>query len=332
MPMDKVQLRKPLSDKQYANLFAQLARLEQSGLPPSTAFSMALDRVRGAALALNALRRAVARGNSIAKAGLTYRILSESQAAIIEAAEASGQVQEAYRRLADLYQNKARRVDGIKSRLTMPVAVLVAAAVLEFLPAFAAGEISGLAYLGTIVKTLGPVLALAVLALQPSGVMAALGLARFWAGLQLKLPVVGDWVRKRQINEFFNVLGLMLHAGMDFNRALPKAVKVISNSALREQFHPVLSASFLLQGRSVYETLSQVPALAGKLMQTLKSGESSGSLAQSMLHQAKRQSEEIALQDDQLAELIPKALYVLIALQVAWSTTESYRVVVAPGY
>lgn len=326
----KTQLKKPLSNTQYANLFAQMSRLERSGLPPSTAFSLVMEGNPKMALPLKAIQQAVSKGDSISKTGIKYGILTESQAAIIAAAEASGQLMETYERLADLYENKVRRIKKIKSKLVMPIMILLSSALLGFLPDLATGKISGLAYLWHVLKMLAPFFLASFFVLKLSSIMAALGLGKTWEGLQLKLPMIGDWVVNRQVNEFFNVLGLMLHAGIDFHVALPKAVKAIPNGVLRDQFIPVVKPQYLQQGHSVYDTLSQVPAIAGAIVQMINSGEQSGSLSQSILHRVKIQNEDIALQDEMLASFIPKVIYTLIAVQAAWSVIESYRGMFAP--
>ena len=124
----------------------------------------------------------------------------------------------------------------------------------------------------------------------------------------LKLKEI--WVISCQINAFFRSLGLMLTVGMSILDALPKAVLTIRNPILRNQFKPVILATE--NGKSLTEALTDVNAIGSLNLQLLLVGEKGGKLAETMLHFTKIKSENIELQEDSLAEWLPRLFYCLL--------------------
>jgi type II secretory pathway component PulF len=160
-------------------------------------------------------------------------------------------------------------------------------------------------------------------------ILQNIGLEKAYHRLQLRIPAVARWIIKRQINEFFFILALMLEAGVAFADSLPKVVATIKNTCLRERFNTALAA--LNSGGSVTETLRKVPVINPTALQIINSSEQSGKLASGLLHFTQREAETIALHDEALAEWLPRLVYTVISLWMAYSIIGSQVATVLPG-
>jgi type II secretory pathway component PulF len=143
------------------------------------------------------------------------------------------------------------------------------------------------------------------------------GLAKLVYQLQFKLPLISSWLIRRQVNEFFRSLGIMLTAGMPILDALPKALNTIANPIVKSQFKSVVEAT--RQGSQLTDALADVPEIDEQAIQMILAGEKSGKLAEAILHHTKIETEKIELQEDLLAEWIPRLFYLLVVFWVASS-------------
>jgi type II secretory pathway component PulF len=306
-----------LSVEQLATLFTQLQRLESAGLPAVQAFEIvaksALELKKPLAVMLHNLKS----GLSISEAGFKAGIFNDTQKTLIHAAETSGRLADVYGLLAKYYCGLDSRIKKVKSRLYLPAFMLTLALFIQPLPALIGSQISGSVYLRL---SLGRLLVLGIsvlLLVKLPRILHALGVEKDWHRLQLRIPGLSQWIAKRQINEFFIILAMMLESGLAFAVALPKAVSGIRNNCLKEKFAPALSTA--TSGGTAAETLARVPVISPVLLNIVKSGEYSGKLSSTLLHFSQQEAETISLQDDALAEWIPRLMYGMVALWIAYS-------------
>lgn len=147
------------------------------------------------------------------------------------------------------------------------------------------------------------------------GPLRFLGMGQLVYQLQLNLPYLSSWLISRQINEFFRSLALMLKAGTPVLEAMPKAINTIKNPLLRKQFSPVIAS--ISEGQSLTESLTNISEIDRKVFQLLLVGEKSGKLAETLLRLTKAEAEKHSLQEQLLAEWIPRLLYFLITCWIA---------------
>jgi type II secretory pathway component PulF len=95
----------------------------------------------------------------------------------------------------------------------------------------------------------------------------------------------------------------------------------LKNSVLQTQFAPALALCHT--GASVATALSQVPVIKPTTLQIISSSEQSGKLAETLSHFARIEAESLALQDDALAEWLPRLVYGVIAGWMAYSILTS---------
>jgi general secretion pathway protein F len=241
----------------------------------------------------------------------------------------SGKLAMVYGQLANYYMGLSSRVKKVKSRLYFPALVLIIALFVQPLPDLVASKVSGFGYLQS---SLGRFIVIGFgifLLIRLPTILSHFGAETVWHRLQLRIPMIAKWLTKRQLNEFFFILGMMLEGGITFGVALPKAVATIKNSSLRENFS--LALTTLVTGASVTDTLAKVPIINAPKLLIVNSSEQSGKLPSGILHFTRLESETISLQDDALAEWFPRLVYIIIAVWMAYSILGSQFATVMPS-
>ncbi len=325
--MSKLNLKQPPGIDERADLYIQLARMEEAGLSSIEAFKhlAELDPRLGTKLSMAA--KFLQSGRSIAEAGLRSGLLFGIDLELVKAGEGSGQLAAIYRQLANFYSDKARRLRKIKSRLFLPLTILFLALMIQPIPDLFVGSITVFEYLlSSIGSFIYFILVLYIFWRLPywltEGNLRFLGLRRTVFQLQLALPTVAQWIVRRQTRDFLQVLGLMLDAGIPILEALPKAAATMKNAILSEQF---TKASISIEnGMSMTQAFSGIKQFNRTALQLISSGEQSGKLAETLLHFAELEAEAINLQEEMLAEWIPRIIYGVITLWMGYSIVASY--------
>ncbi len=300
-----------------AQFFTHLGAMEQAGVPVERSLA-SLSLPARADTALASLRKQLAAGSDIASAGLRAGLLSPLDSSLIGAAQASGSLASIYRRLAERYAHKAQQAAALKSRLLMPIAVLILALFIQPLPALVGGHLTILGYLWVC---LWPLLLLAALygggrqLLRYRQQAAAGGVAS--DSLLLRLPLFGAAYARGNVRDFVESLGLMLEAGMSMLEALPKACATIGNAQLRKQFARLPAG--IQGGQSLTTAMTQLdfPDKA-LLLGSIRTGEASGTLPASLLRYADMQSQRLDSLREQWAVWLPRLFYAGVMLWMAY--------------
>lgn len=302
----------PLPPPALANLYLQLGRMEEAGIPAQVAFTL-LSQAEGesgkrASVALSYLNR----GRSLAEAGKRAGLFVGLDAEIIKVAEASGTHAEIYRQLSQTYEEEARWQQQLQARLVLPLTISGLGLFINPLPALVAGSITLIGYL------MGSVGVLLLLALVIWGLLRLSAWLRYgWLQsfghlldkFQMKMPSLRQWYTRRSLRDFMRALGLMLQAGHPLLEALPKAYNVVANAILRQQLQ-FLSIR-LKAGDTFAQAFSQVKDMDPVAIQLVTTGDQAGKLADMLLHYVKLESEAIDLQHEQLAAWLARLVYAL---------------------
>lgn len=267
------------------------------------------------------MRRGLQSGHVLAESGFKAGVFGGNQKVLIEAAESGGRLATVYGQLADHYREWSRSLHRVRSRLYLPALFLLLALLVQPLPSLVIGTISGGQYLLSVFGVVMVIVLVGLMVTKLSGWLEKSGLKTGRDGILLHLPWVGNWLTVRQLNEYFFMLGLLLDAGLAFSDALPKAVTTIRNRVLRAQF--ALAVARCGSGISAVAVLGEVAMIQSSALQILASGEQSGKLADSLLHYVRDEADAIALQDEALAEWLPRLVYGGIAGWMAYSALTS---------
>ncbi|HEY8095192.1 MAG TPA: type II secretion system F family protein, partial [Methylobacter sp.] len=307
----------------------QLKYLESAGLPAFQAFAILAKSEPELKKPLAKMQQQLKSGRPISEAGFRAGIFNDTHKTLIHAAETTGRLAEVYGQLADYYTDFASRIKKVKSRLYFPALTLIIALFVQPLPDLIGSKITGLDYLQLSLGRLVIIGFGVFFLVRLPAILCSLGLEGGWHRLQMRVPVVAKWIIKRQINEFFFILAMMLESGLAFAEALPKAVASIKNGCLREQFRPALSMR--TSGASVSDTLAKVSVINATMRQIVNSSEQSGKLAGGILHFCRLETATIGLHDDALAEWLPRLVYSIIAAWMAYSILGSQFAAMVPN-
>lgn len=318
-----------LNTEQLGLLFQQLSRFEVAGFPAFEAFALLEKTEEKLKKPLKFLQRELTSGKPISEAGFKAGIFDNTQRSLIHAAENSGRLAEVYGQLANHYTGLSSRIKSVKSRLYFPALTLIIALFVEPLATLITTEISMTEYLFLSVGKLFVIGFLVFLALNLPGIFKLFGVESTIHSLLLRLPFISGWIIKRQLNEFFFYLALMLESGLPFSDALPKAIACIKNMALQQRFAKTLI--IMKTGASVAETLATVADVKPISIRIIDTGERSGKLASSLMHFTKLEAETISLQDDALAEWLPRLVYSLMAIWMGSSILGNTFTTVLPA-
>jgi general secretion pathway protein F len=317
----------PIPDQVRAAMFLHLSVMERSGLPPDKAFSLLQlparlqDRV-------NAFRRMMNKGTDIPTAGQKSGLFSDLETNIIRAAFNAGSPEITYKRLATRYEHKARQASLVRSRMTMPMVVLLIALAVQPLPALVAGSITGAGYLLSILRpfvVLGGCVfiyrfiskRITVMTEHPSPIQVSL------SKLLTQLPLFGPVVVRKNVRDFYENLALMLEAGIPMFDALPKAVDTVNICVIRDDFKRVQTS--MEQGAPFAEAVASLHYQGRYSVQTFaQTGEGSGSLPAMLLRFADGESEAVAQFQVQLADWLPRLFYGIVALWMAYQIINSH--------
>lgn len=302
-----------------ANLFTSLAGLETAGLPADKAF--ALLRLPGAAQGrLDQACRQIARGSDIATAGERSGLFTSLEVSVLRAALHAGSPAATYRRLAEIYTEQAQQIAAIKSRLALPLLVVIVALLTQPLPGLVSGALSGAAY---VWQVLSPLAMLAGMYFLLAGLKAWLAHApnspvkTHMARLLTRVPLFGAMHVRRNHRDFYASLALMLEAGIPLLDALPKAVETVSNRVIREDLSRIhgrmLQRATFAQaiGKRAYPGNAQVIGY-------VQTGETSGTLPEMLTRFVQSETNDISQFQREAATWLPRLVYGLVLLWMAY--------------
>lgn len=308
-----------LDDALRARLHLQLATLERAGVPPQQALD-ALDLQGEAQARVLRAKSFLAQGQSLASAGRLSGLFTPMEAAVIAAAAQGGSPANAHRRLAEQASQRALHAKRMRARLLLPGFVALAALLILPLPALVAGTLGVGTYLLRVVLTVAAVVGAVALVRELLRRQAA---AEDWPGreplesLALTVPVVGPLLARLQVQRFVEYLGLLLDCGLPAADAVQHAASTLRVQCIRADFEESVPA--LQAGRSLHEVARGWryvvdPVLAGMIA----TGEGSGRVPELLTRYAASESEALASRIDSLATWLPRVVYLLLAVVLAW--------------
>jgi len=310
----------PMSFNVRADLFSQLATMEDAGLP----FDNALRLVHlppGERPRLAGTLKWIRLG--IAEAGLKSGLFTSIEASLLRAATVSGSPSRAYHLLSAHYARRAARAKMMKSRLMLPVVMLVIAVFIRPLPNLVAGTLTWGRYL---LRYLLPWIAAggaAYLLCQPSPRwQAARALRNALARVFSLVPLFGPVHARRNLRDFFDSLALLLEAGIPMLDALPMALSTVGDQTLKKQLSRIKPR--IQSGASFAQAVSELSfpghALACAL---IAPGEASGALPQMLFRYSAAETAAINRFDDLVAEWVPRIAYTSTALLIGYAMIRS---------
>lgn len=304
---------RPLSFRARAELYSQLYKLEAAGLPFDRA--MALLSLSGEGhTRLQDMRRFLANGLSPAAAGERAGVFTKLDARLIQAALNAGSPANTYERLADFYTDRAMQIATMKARLMLPGVIFLMSLLLAPLPALAGGSIGLIGFIWRVVKPLMLLACVFYLARWWYGTASAGGRS----GALRRLPLYGPIFIRQNLRDFLGSLAMLLEAGVSMLDALPAALDTVEDGKIRRDLARIRPQ--VEKGASLADCLRRVNWTGdARLIEFVESGEAAGKLPEMLERYVALETEAINSFYQQLAAWVPRAVYALVVLSVAYS-------------
>lgn len=331
-----------LNDKKKLTFFSQLQTLLKSGLGFSRSFSLIIDGSEGKdRTILVQVFDHVIGGKSLWEAMDSENSFSKLDSGVIRIGEMTGRLHEALTFLTDYYTGKIGQKRMVINALSYPMITLcIALVVLVFMllvvvPMFQqvysrmGGELPALTE--TIIRISGA---------MPSilAVTAVIAVA-FYAGREflknsykyrrlssraiLKLPVVGELVKKYQISRFCRLMHLMTSSGIPVLQALRMMSGIMTFHPFNESIRHICKT--IEKGGSLADGMSDSEFLYGKrFIVLIRVGEETSALDHIFKNQAEDCASELEFGIRQINSILEPALILCIGVIVAFVLISMY--------
>jgi type II secretory pathway component PulF len=315
---------KPVGARQAADLYIQLAAMEEAGLSAEQSFTtLARGADRGLARAAGQAAAAARRGTAVATAGQRAGLFTPVDARLIAAACRVGSPAPIYRQLAGRHRGRAERRRRVYGRMLLPAAIFVLALFIAPLPALILGHIDAASYLNATLGSLIRITALIYVLLKlpgwlrrgPPALSAALD------RLLLRLPVFGRLQVRRQTTDFLGLLALALQAGLPAFDAVELAADTVPNRVIRRSL--AAARDHLERGEPMAAALAHSPYLDATAREYVSTGEVSGRLAEMLAHYTRLEGERLDLIEGEVAQWIPRLVYFAVLALLAYAIVSS---------
>jgi len=248
---------------------------------------------------------------------------------LVALGDATGRLSDILLRLSEQYEHQLRMKRAFLASITWPVIQLVAALSIVGLMIWIMGAIASMTgnepidVLGVgLVGTTGLLIYMAFIAVMVGlgyGLFKLLTSDRIASGplqqVLLKIPVVGQCVESILLSRFAWALGLSLEAGMDVRRALPFAFRGTGSGVFIR--HLESATAYVNRGQTVEEALASTAQFPLDFLSVVSVGETTGRLAESLLHEADQQQQRAQSLLETVAKIAGFVIWGLIAVLIA---------------
>jgi type II secretory pathway component PulF len=331
-PARRIMLSRRRRAAQVARFAGELSMLLGAGIPLLEAIDAIARESHGslrAALAL--LRDRLTAGSSLAAAMAEQpAVFDDLTVAIVDVGEQAGSLESVLARLAGFMERSLAFKNRLATALAYPCFVLVmAVSVAVGLMTFVMpnllqglGDSPGappLPLVTQIVKGASDLLvqrwwAILTAAALAAGAISLLlasprGRAR-WHRLQLRIPVIGEIIRRQTVSRLAVVIATLMSSGVVFLRALHIAQRSTSNLVFRDALAECESA--VAAGRDIAAALEETGAFGPVVVRVFSVGQQSGRLEEMLEKLAADYDRQVALAADRLTALLEPVLVLLL--------------------
>ncbi|MEM6332663.1 MAG: type II secretion system F family protein [Planctomycetota bacterium] len=327
-----------MSGRAKATLFRQLSVALQAGLDLLATLKVVGEQAESpsASELIEGIAGEVESGESLSDAMAAHtRTFTPLEVAMVRVGEAAGVLDQVMASLTefaerDLEVREKLRGAAIYPLMVMGLGVVSIIVVLTFiLPRITAviGESGQTLPLPTQI-----LMAISDALRSPAGVIGALlligGVGWLWwwtgkpagrlarDGVVLRLPVLGEAVRRVAMARFARTLGTLSRAGVPIVESMRIIRNTLGNEVLAQQVDGV--AAGLVQGRSIAEPLRETGWFPPLLIQVIAMGEKTGKLDELLLNAADAYDRETAASLQRVMTVVPVLFILVLAIVVAF--------------
>ncbi len=314
----------------------QFATLIRSAVPMAEALTALVNQSESHRLqvVLRDVREKVTQGMSLADAlGLHPHVFNDLYVNMVRAGEASGNLDDILTRLADYLQNQYRLAARVWAALTYPIVMVVlGTGIVIFLMSFLVPKVlkvlasrkQALPAVTVLVKTLSdfvvdywPFLLIGAPALFFLFRMFAKtrGGKRLFDKWLLKIPVVGNLLRKQTVSRFSITTSILLRSGLPVLRALEIVEDLVGNTLLKDAVRDIHDK--VMEGADVSMVMQRHPIFPPVVAYMVAVGEKAGTVEDMLDRVAEAYDDEIEIETQRLTSLIEPVLIIGLAAIVA---------------
>ena len=297
MAIPKPKLAGKVSTKELAIFTRQFSVMIDAGLPLVQCLEILATQQENKAFqtALTGIRASIEEGNTLANAMRQYpKVFDDLYANMVEAGETGGILDTILQRLSAYIEKAVKVVRAVKSALVYPVSVVsiavavVAGLLWKVVPIFAtlfAGLGVELPLPTRIVVGLSDAVVSFGWIVILMGVAIFFGLKQYYQtpkgrlmldGIQLKLPLLGNLLRKIAVARFTRTLGTLITSGVPLMEALAITARTAGNAVIEQAIVKVRSS--VEQGRTIVDPLRETGVFPSMVAQMIGVGEQTGAL------------------------------------------------------
>ena len=315
----------------------QLATLQKAGVPLVESLNALTEQVENPKLkrVLSQVRTDVNEGLSFYRAlGKHPKVFGDTYVNMVRAGESSGQQDLVLQRLADFTENQVRLRNKIIGALTYPVimlgiATLIVAAMMilvvpkitimfEDLGADLPLITKLLILVSDILSTWWPLLIL--LGIGAAGAFQKWRISEQgrpkWDAFLLKVPVVGDLVRKIAIARFARTLGTLLNSGVPLLTAMEIVENVVANVILAKVLGDARLA--IREGDTISAPLKRSEQFPPMVVHMVAIGERSGELENMLMNVSESYENQVDTRVNALTSILEPIMIVGMGIIVAF--------------
>jgi len=312
----------------------QLAAMINSGIPLTRALFTLSKQVSnpGFSKALTEIAQNVEGGSSLSEALKGYpKIFNHLYVNMVEAGEASGNLESTLTRLSLQLQKDKELRDNIKSASFYPIAVFAFALVIFFamlfflVPIFAGffPEGAELPLPTQVVMSASDTLRHYWYIIIPAMILVAVGLKTYVTSkggkkrldrLTFRMPVFGELIQKSVVASFARTFSTMLSTGVPVVQALDASGKASGHTLLIEA--TTMAGEKIQEGSNVSNPLEESGVFPPMVTHMISVGEETGDISEMLDKVANFFEEEVATMTKGLTALIEPIMLVVIGLFV----------------
>ena len=319
--------------KPLATFCTQLSTVLRAGVPLATSLEMMAAQIEHPALKLivEDAYTQILSGRSLYESFYTY---SENLPGVflnmIEAGEASGQLDQCMTRAADTLTRSAKLTGRVKSAMVYPIVLLVlttgitlllmTVVIPQFAELFASNENAELPALTTIligmsnfIMTKGYILIILVVGLifAIRGALANKKIRFSYDKNKLLLPVIGSRMKKIVTARYARTMVTMISAGIPLTSALEVSARSLNNKFMEGVVNEIVEA--VRMGQGMGPVMARLEVFPPMIVHMTKLGEASGELEALLEKTAEFYEEESEVAIQSLMSMMEPALIVLLA-------------------
>ncbi|MCC6547046.1 type II secretion system F family protein [Candidatus Sumerlaeota bacterium] len=326
-----------VSTSDVANFNRQLADLIGAGIPLVKALGILQRQTTNEKLkqVIVDVLDDVQEGATFAEALKKHpRVFSKLYVAMVRSGEAGGMLQEVLNRLADFSENEENLRGKVKAALAYPVVMIAAGSVAVFVMfSYVIPKITAtFEQLGQTLPTMTQILIMIShwfsdywWAILMGIVLVVIGFFQFttsregrlmWHRLQLRLPLMGPLVQKRECARFTRTLGSLLKNGVSILMALDIVREVVDNSIVKAEVDKVVEA--ITQGSSIAQPLAGSQVFPSVAVNMIAIGEETGRLPEVLLRVSESFEIQVERQVRTMTSLIEPLIICVMGVVVAF--------------